>query len=77
MRINGQTFTWRKGAGWQFWWIDVPTRKYWAYSKRFLKYQAFEWVHRELLQYRYEAHLAAVRVTMYRAWEARRSCRRS
>ena len=67
IKVDGRWLVWWKDAGWTFWWIDVPTRQYWGFARRFTKYQQFEWVNRELLEYRYAEHLAAVRVELYRA----------
>lgn len=67
LKIGDNSIAWRKDAGWQSWWVDVRTRDYWRFRKHFVKYREFEWVNRELLDYRYAAHLAGVRAELYRA----------
>jgi hypothetical protein len=66
IKLGDQWLVWWKGAGWTFWWIDVRTRDYWSFRKHFVKYHEFEWVNRELLSYRHAAHLAGVRVELFR-----------
>jgi hypothetical protein len=66
IKLGDHWLVWWKGAGWTFWWIDVRTRDYWSFRKHFVKYHEFEWVNRELLDYRYAAHLAGVRAELYR-----------
>src|SRR5262249_49679513 len=67
IRVGDEWIVWRKDAGWQRWCIDVRTRDFWRFRKHFVKYFEFEWVNRELLHYRYAAHLAGVRAELYHA----------